>query len=224
MNNTYNIIKNCKNCELCKNQEPLIQQSHFADIFWVGLSAVKISDKLDIPLSNNTNSGKLIGSIEFFLPNVKFHKTNLVKCLPLDNGKIRYPSKNEMKVCSSHLKDEISYLNPKIIFLLGKQVASFVLKEFKIKDFNLDDDFNYTSHSVGNNILIPIHHPSYILVYKRKKIQNYINNIERIINKININYNSNDKYLLNQNELVNILNKHSPINLKTPNRKPVFVN
>ncbi len=178
----YKDIKFCNKCVLCNNQSPVLQKCDKADVFWVGLSAVRVSDSKDIPLSNNTNSGKLINSIEFFMPNVNFYKTNIVKCLPLKNEKIRYPSKKEMETCFFHLENEITLLNPRLIFLLGKQVATFVLNENGIKDYYLDEDFEYKSFKVVNNIFIPIHHPSYILVYKRKRLQNYIKNIESIIN------------------------------------------
>lgn len=217
MENTYNVIKNCKNCELYNNQLPLIQQSFYADVFWVGLSAVKINYPTDIPLSPNTNSGKLINSIELNSQNIVFHKTNLVKCLPLKNSKIRYPSLNEMKICCSHLKDEISSLNPKLIFLLGKQVSSFVLKEFKVKDYSLDENFNYSQFVVNNNILIPIHHPSFILVYKRKKLHEYIYNINKIINKISNDNHSQKQDFIFQSEVFDNLNYDSQINNKVVN-------
>jgi DNA polymerase len=132
-------------------------------------------------LSNNTNSGKLINSIEFFIPNVNFYKTNIVKCLPLKEEKIRYPFKKEMETCFFHLENEIDSLNPRLIFLLGKQVSEFVLNKYGIKEYSLNDNFEYKSFKVGNYRLVPIHHPSYILVYKRKRLQDYMKNIESII-------------------------------------------
>lgn len=195
MNNLFKNIKSCTQCGLCMNQKPLIQNSSCADIFWVGLSAVKTSVNSDIPLSPGTNSGKLISSIEFFLENKSFHRTNIVKCLPLDNGKIRYPSAKEMKNCFFHLKDEISYLKPKLIFLLGKQVSTFVLKEVGINSFSLDESFNYSTYKADNNIFVPVHHPSFILVYKRKKLQNYIQSIESLIRKIDVNINPIPLYI-----------------------------
>jgi len=169
----YNYIRSCNKCVLCNNQAPVLQKKDNTDVdvFWVGLSAVRISDKRDVPLSDNTNSGKLISSIEFFIPEVSFYKTNLVKCLPLKDEKIRYPSKNEMKTCFFHLENEIDSLNPSLVFLLGKQVASFVLNKYGINEYSLDDDFFYESFEVENLKFIPIHHPSYILVYKRKRLQ-----------------------------------------------------
>lgn len=181
MNSLLSTIRNCTNCMLCKNQRPLMQICNTAEIFWVGLSAVIVSDSSETPLSSNTNSGKLINSIEFFLPTVSFYKTNLVKCVPLEGGKIRYPSLPEMKSCHFHLKDEIDYFKPKVVFLLGKQVASFVLKGYGITDVSFNEDFNYTHYMIDGIKYIPIHHPSFILVYKRKRLSTYMEIIETII-------------------------------------------
>tara|TARA_R110001583_G_scaffold33438_4_gene112914 strand:- start:5649 stop:6248 length:600 start_codon:yes stop_codon:yes gene_type:complete len=182
--NLYNYIKSCNQCILCDNQSPVLQKCNTADVFWVGLSAVKVSDSGDIPLSNNTNSGKLINSIEFLNTEVDSYKTNLVKCLPLKDEKIRYPSKAEMKICFPHLENEMDSLNPRLIFLLGKQVATFVLNEYGVTEYSLDENFEYKSFEIGNYKFIPIHHPSFILVYKRKRLQEYIRNIESIIKSI----------------------------------------
>jgi Uracil-DNA glycosylase len=155
--------------------------SNHTDVVWVGLSAVKATNKDETPLAVNTNSGKLIYSIEASLSDYTFHKTNLVKCLPLLGEKIRYPSNPEMKSCYSNLELEINHLKPKIIFLLGKQVASFVLKQHNIQEIQLSDEFHYQTYSVNGILFIPIHHPSYILVYKRKMVDNYIKGIGDLI-------------------------------------------
>jgi len=184
MSNILNDIRKCRNCVLCKNQPPLVQQSVAADIFWVGLSAVKIADNTEIPLSPRTNSGKLINSIELLSPTKSFYKTNAVKCLPLKKDKIRYPSVSEMKGCYTHLTTEIQHFSPKLIFLLGKQVASFVLKESGVSDVSLDANFNYSPITIDNYTYIPIHHPSFVLVYKRKKLSNYIDSLDSMIKSI----------------------------------------
>ena len=110
-------IRNCKKCGLCVNQTPLIHDCASADIIWVGLSAVKAQDNSEIPLSSKTNTGKLIESVEQLCTSKSFYRTNLVKCLPLENDKIRYPSTSEMQKCLPHLIDEIQYFKPKIVFL-----------------------------------------------------------------------------------------------------------
>ena len=165
-------ISKCKNCKLCKNQKPLLDKSTSCDIMWVGLSAKKVEDiHKTIPLCNDTNSGKIIEKIENRLNEFKFYKTNLVKCLPLDkNNKLRYPTTEEMKSCIENLLLEINYFNPKFIFLLGKKTYNFIYKYFV--DNNISTDKIYY-----------IEHPSYIYIYKRKFIENYIEKIKNICQK-----------------------------------------
>ena len=171
---------------MCNNQSPLIHNNSSAEVFWVGLSAVKTENKFDMPLSESTNSGKLLYRIENRFNSESFYRSNLVKCLPLDDrSKIRYPVTMEMKSCFSNLTLELDYFKPKLVFLLGKPVAAFVLNKYGIKDFSLDNEFNYTVYQTENTVFVPIHHPSYILVYKRKLVELYIHGIQSIIEKTN---------------------------------------
>ena len=149
----------------------------------MGLSAVQFKeDEEKLPLSSLTRSGALIHSIEtLFLGDVTFYKTNLVKCVPLKDDKIRYPSESEMNKCFSNFESELDEMNPSVVFLLGKQVANFALKKLSEYIPVLDDDFLYDSYMIGNTKFVPVHHPSYILVYKRKLIDQYIENIKKII-------------------------------------------
>lgn len=180
--NSLDKIKDCNKCRLCFNQKPLLDSKQKADVFWVGLSAVKVHDtSLTTPLADDSKTGKLISDIESLINSINFYKTNLVKCLPLNNDKIRYPSKDEMHACYSNLYSELSILRPSFVFLLGKQVSDFVIKSQKATPIELADDFNYKFFRKANTTFIPIHHPSYILIYKRKKIDSYINSIERIL-------------------------------------------
>jgi DNA polymerase len=179
----FNNIKKCNKCDLCNNQPPLAQKSSDADVFWIGISAVKTENNLDSPLSNKTNSGKLIDQIESTVSDVSFHKTNIVKCVPFDDkNKIRYPSSKEMQKCYAHLESEINDLNPNMIVLLGKQVATFMLKKFGISEFELANDFNYKTISAGGHTFLPVHHPSYVLIYKRKFLADYSNRISTLLN------------------------------------------
>lgn len=174
-------IKRCQGCPLYNNQAPLLDTNTDADVFWVGLSAVKVdSIKKETPLSTKTNSGKLISEIEQKNKRIDFYKTNLVKCLPLEEGKIRYPNKSEMRACCKHLNSEISEFKPKLVFLLGKQVSDFVTEDKSIK---YSEEFNYEVVVKGNTTYVPVHHPSYILVYKRKQVDAYISGITQVINQ-----------------------------------------
>lgn len=173
-NNVLNEIKRCKNCNLCLNQPPLIDKKEKCDVMWIGLSAKKVENiENDYPLSENTNSGKIIKEVETMLPNIKYYKTNLVKCLPLDeNGKLRYPSTEEMNACINNLIKEIEYLKPKIVFLLGNNVTQFIDSYIKKNNIKI------------NTNLKKVAHPSYIYVYKRKNKQEYINMLINHINNI----------------------------------------
>lgn len=167
-------ITSCRNCHLCSNQLPIIDKKEECDVMWVGLSAKKVKDlEISYPLEEDTNSGKIIKEVEDRLSNVKFYKTNLVKCLPLDEtGKIRYPNIEEMNACINNLIKEIQFLNPKIVFLLGNNVSNFVEKYIHKNNIKLDIYFK------------KIEHPSYIYVYKRKNKQDYINRLINYISSI----------------------------------------
>ena len=93
--------KNCRACGLYLNQDPVFDQTNQPQVFWVGLSAVKFDEGDEMqPLSANTRTGALLELIELPLRDkVTFYKTNLVKCLPLKEGKIRYPLQKEMEKC-----------------------------------------------------------------------------------------------------------------------------
>ncbi len=179
----FRSIKKCRTCDLCRNQPPLIQFKRKADVFWIGLSAVKADVSKDVPLSANTRTGKLVDNIEALLSDISFYRTNIVKCLPLKDAKIRYPSIEEMEKCFKHLTKEINYMSPKIILLLGRQVASFILKSKGIKDFELDDEFNYKPFFIDGIYYLPVHHPSYVLIYKRKFLQNYTAKIKHFVKR-----------------------------------------
>jgi len=85
-----------------------------------------------------------------------------------------------MEKCCPNFEDELATLQPSIVFLLGKQVASFVLKKFSNKQANLPKDFKYDQIIINDTTFVPIHHPSYILVYNRRNIDNYVKSLRRL--------------------------------------------
>jgi uracil-DNA glycosylase family 4 len=178
--------KRCRACGLYIHQQPLFAKQMAAEVFWVGLSAVQIGEgEESLPLAENTRTGSLIQQIEKpFVSRMSFYKTNLVKCVPLKNGKIRYPSLTEMGKCFPNLENEISALQPSVVFLLGKQVATFVIGSKDHLDFGLNEDFEYEPICLGGIHYIPVHHPSYVLVYKRKRLDEYITNIRRLFSAL----------------------------------------
>lgn len=175
----------CKACCLYLNQLPVFEKVNTSHVFWVGLSAIQFHDDIEpLPLSPHTRTGSLIDTIESPLrKEINFYKTNLVKCLPLKNGKIRYPSDYEMEKCFLNFKYELKELKPSIVFLLGKQVSSFIMKKVNIIDFKLSESFRYQIIYFDGILFVPIHHPSYILIYKRKIIHKYIKSIRLLLKK-----------------------------------------
>lgn len=177
-------IKKCSMCELCKYQAPLVDDSKRCQVFWVGLSAKKATYESEKPLSPTTNSGKMICNIEERCAGVLTYKTNLVKCVPLDEQeKLRYPNKKEIDICFPNLKEEINELKPRIVFLLGDKVTKAVTKHFKMT-FEPWDGFDYKYTMNDGIFFIPIHHPSYVHIYQRKKMDDYIRNVENLILKL----------------------------------------
>lgn len=176
-------IHKCQKCGLCFNQKPLLDLERKCQVFWVGLSAKKVKSAEEVPLSPETNTGMLIQRIEEMCQDVSTYKTNLVKCVPLnEQQKLRYPNKNEIDCCFEHLINEIDIMSPKIVFLLGEKVYSSVGKHLKI-EFEKWDEFEYHYREYRGTYYIPIHHPSYIYVYKRKYIDDYINKVVDICKK-----------------------------------------
>ncbi len=177
--------KRCKECGLFLNQLPIFDEQKISNVFWVGLSAVQFQDDEEMqPLSPLTRSGALIHSIEApYLDKISFYKTNIVKCVPLKEDKIRYPVEHEMEKCFPNFELELSELKPTTVFLLGKQVATFVLKKLSHAIPEFSQDFNYEPIKIGEVNFVPVHHPSFILVYKRKYIDSYIQNIQKLFMK-----------------------------------------
>ena len=163
------------------NQLPLNDNQANVDVFWVGLSAVRVDEvEKNVPLDPSTKSGSLMKEIEqYSLSSLRFYRTNIVKCLPLVGNKIRYPSKREMRECFPNLLMEIQTLQPQLVFLLGKQVSDFVTSALDIQVSDTSSTFNYESYYKDGVTYIPVHHPSYILVYKRKFIEDYKIGISR---------------------------------------------
>lgn len=177
-------IRKCQKCGLCFNQRPLLDMERKCQIFWVGLSAKKTLSDMEAPLSPETNTGMLIQKIEEMCEGVVTYKTNLVKCLPLtEEQKLRYPNRAEIDCCYEHLISEIHEMSPKIVFLLGEKVYTSVERKMKV-EFEKWNDFEYHYKEFEGTYYVPIHHPSYVYVYRRKEMDDYIEGVERIINAL----------------------------------------
>lgn len=162
-NSCDNKIIKCNRCSISYNQKPLVENIKKSDIMFVGISAKMKEPENEMPLSENTNSGKLIKMIEERLVeenhNISCYRSNMVKCVPLnEKGKIRYPNSLEIENCIDNLVYELSIVKPKVVVLLGRLVEKHLKKKI--------NELGY------NNITI--YHPSYIHVYRKKEIEKYV--------------------------------------------------
>lgn len=164
MNSRYdNIITKCNKCSISCNQKPLVENMKKSDIMFLGISAKMKETEDEIPLSENTNSGKLIKMIEERLleenNNLLCYRSNMVKCVPLnEEGKIRYPDNLEIENCIENLEYELNIVNPKVVVFLGRLVEKYLKKKII---------------ELGYNV-ITIYHPSYIYMYRKKEIEKYV--------------------------------------------------
>lgn len=180
----FETIIKCNRCDLCRHQAPLLDNAKVCQVFWVGLSAKRTSTEDERPLSPSTNSGNILCNVEERCGNIKMYRTNLVKCLPLDEvGKLRYPNKKEIDLCLPNLGAEIEELSPQIIFLLGNKVIDAVGRYYSIA-FDRWNEFKYTVTKHKNLFFVPVHHPSYVFVYKRKRIDEYVDGLESIVTRL----------------------------------------
>lgn len=158
-----NRITKCNKCDISCNQKPLVENMKKSDIMFLGISAKMKETEDEMPLSENTNSGKLIKMIEERLleenNNLLCYRSNMVKCVPLnEEGKIRYPDNLEIENCIENLEYELNIVKPKVVVFLGRLVEKYLKKKI-IK--------------LGYNV-ITIYHPSYIYVYRKKEIEKYV--------------------------------------------------
>ena len=156
-------ITKCNRCNISCNQKPLVDILRKSDIMFLGISAKIKETEDEMPLSENTNRGKLIKMIEERLleenSNISCYRSNMVKCVPLDKeGKIRYPDILEIENCIDNLVYELSIVKPKLVVLLGRLVEKHLKKKIIELGYNT----------------ITIHHPSYIYVYRKKEIEKYV--------------------------------------------------
>ena len=174
-------IRSCTRCALHQHQSPLLEQEipPTVEVMWVGLSAKLVTGLFEGPLCRTTKTGQVLERVEEHFPQTSFYRTNLVKCPPIKEGKLRYPNSGEMAACQSNLELEISRLQPKIIFLLGKLASTHVLTQFRKTRTAVTWYQNYPTS--GGVSLFPVPHPSYIAVYRSNQIEDYIASMVQIV-------------------------------------------
>lgn len=86
-----------------------------------------------------------------------------------------------MDNCFENFRVELQSQSPKIVFLLGRLVSDFIFEKFDLVKVDLKNGFKYRVAEAEGIKFVAVHHPSYILVYKRKQIKKYISEIHKLI-------------------------------------------
>ncbi len=146
-------------------------------VYIVGLSVKPNCEHL----APETRTGYIVEQITSRLPAVRIVKTNLVKTPPIDRaGKLRYPYPSEMKLGWDELQNEINQAHPNLLVTLGQQVSFFLRHQMDVQPTKpkLPSDFSSKLYlSQSTSYILSIHHPSFVFVYRRKYIEQYIENV-----------------------------------------------
>lgn len=92
---------------------------------------------------------------------------NTVKCIPLDNGRIRAPTDEEIDRCRYKIDHTIKQMNPDIIITLGKTPLKLFFPDIKQLSGKIgkmiSDKFMIRNEYFTIPKLFPLYHPSYFL-------------------------------------------------------------
>ncbi|WBF65313.1 MAG: uracil-DNA glycosylase [Candidatus Kinetoplastibacterium crithidii] len=167
--NNFDILKNlvnsCKLCDLCHYRKNVVFGSGNISkglCLIIGEAPGEQEDATGIPFVGK--SGKLLdqmlNAIEIYRDRDTFI-TNIVKCRPPAN---RNPKPEELELCRPFLLEQIDFLKPNKIFVLGKFSANAVLNN-SLSIRELRGKIHYFSHgNQSNNIPVVVsYHPAYLL-------------------------------------------------------------
>ena len=174
-------IRDCKKCDLCKTMP-------FKPVAGIGPKRASVMIVGEAPGEDESIAEEpFVGACGRFLNKMlreagiereEVYVANTVNCRPtVDNlGKRnRPPSRSEIKTCQGWLFKQITEVQPKVIFTLGKiptcsllnlkataKLQDFIGKPY-IVPFSIEDLHDYAP------IVIPTYHPSYLMVYGKKE-------------------------------------------------------
>ena len=173
------LVKKCKKCNLYKTRNNTVfgEGSHNSDIMIIGEAPGKEEDDSGKPFIGR--AGKLLTE---FLKSISLDRrsvfiTNTVKCRPPEN---RNPEMTEIKSCSDYLDQQIAFIKPRVLVLLGKIAANRMLGEDKpISELRLKKFF-IEKYDIP---LIVFYHPAYILrsPLQKKKVWDDLQYLKTII-------------------------------------------
>lgn len=149
----------CARCPLGGRSAPASSPLTLVDVVWVGLSAKKGATE---PLHAATMSGEVLVRVEARTPYLRFYRTNLVKCAPVDDlGRLREPTKVEVRACRPILEEELVATSPRLVVALGGHVGR-ALGGAALPPVERGAWPVYLARPVDGVLLAVVHHPAYV--------------------------------------------------------------
>jgi len=180
INNLNNKIRKCTKCRLNETrikaicgegnlnakiilvaQAPGIEEDKVGKMF-IGPSGIILDELLT---TNNIDRDDL-------------YMTNLIKCmLP----KYRKPKKDEIKICSKYLDEEIELIDPFFLIPLGHYATEYLFKKYDLNIPSKKDFFKLYGKLVlaDNRKILPLQHPATV-VYNPNLKNILINNYHKL--------------------------------------------
>lgn len=158
----------------------LARQEKPASVLWVGISGKPFTNAL----ASTTATGRIVDTIENMSGGVRFRRTNLVKNAPLNgDGRLRYPTQDEMLKGANILFGELEHMEARIVITLGAAVSKVVVERTIVnrRFRGLSRAFKYRAVRTDRFYILPVHHPSFVLIYRRRKLQRYMLSIKKCI-------------------------------------------
>ena len=149
-------IKACKKCQIEKDtiNKSIGRGSKTPKVLFIGLNPGVEENKTGRPFTGK--SGKLLDKWANYLGLSKddYAVVNMIRCFTTNESGLKG---DEADKCFSYLEEQIQYLNPEFIFLLGNTVTKKVL--------NLDENITILAGRIftkdDKHFYIPMPHPSY---------------------------------------------------------------
>ena len=172
-------IKKCKKCNLHKTRQNTVfgEGDPDSNIMIIGEAPGREEDEAGRPFIGR--AGKLLNE---FLKSIDLNRdsvfiANTIKCRPPEN---RDPEAAEINACSNYLDQQINFIKPKVLVLLGKVAANRLLgedmpmSELRLKKFFID------KYDIP---IIVFYHPAYILrsPSQKKKVWDDLQYLKGII-------------------------------------------
>jgi DNA polymerase len=158
------IVSGCTLCDLSKTRTKVVfgEGKKDADLMFVGEGPGATEDSTGRPFVGQ--AGRLLEEIikdTLLISRTEYYIANIVKCRPPKN---RVPTPGEALSCSPYLLKQIEIIKPKIIISLGGTAYRYLTQDTtpisRVRGSFLD---------MGDFLLMPTFHPSYLLRNRTKK-------------------------------------------------------